>query len=250
MKIVKKLFLFVFICISLFGYAQQSFQLNDSNGDPYSDGQIISATITEENLRYGEYVTEILILNLTPDLLEMKTLRTNLALTDEMSAYVCSFGNCWSENLFELNGDIEGEGMDVYSLHLMPDTCYCHFGLNRFKLEFWSKQDRADLITLFVEINMQPLNVKGNTNANILLSAYPNPAPANSMVNVSYTLPGKNCNSFLVIKNIMGAEAMRLPLNPNDTTVMMDVSPLKSGVYFYAIETRNQITVAKKLIIK
>jgi len=97
---------------------------------------------------------------------------------------------------------------------------------------------------------MQPLGIKGQKPDNVSLSAFPNPAPANSKVNVSYTLADKNDNNCLVIRNIMGAMVMSMPLNSYENNMAIDISNLKSGVYFYAIENKNHISIAKKLIVK
>jgi hypothetical protein len=84
----------------------------------------------------------------------------------------------------------------------------------------------------------------------VSLSAYPNPAPANSTINVSYTLADNSNNHRLVIRNIMGAVVMNMPLAPENNTISINTAELKSGVYFYTLESNNQISVAKKLIVK
>ena len=237
---MKKLLIPIFIGISLLSYAQ-SFQLTDPKGNPYTNGQtIISATITEEDLdMFNEFVTEIVVENLTGTELDVQTLRTNIDFVNGMNAYVC-FGTCCDSTIYSIPCTVEES--EHFSLHLKPNG---KFGFCKFKLDFTAA---GQSMTLYVEIEVKSLSVKENTT--VLLSAYPNPVSANSTVNISYTLADKNSNQNLVIRNIMGAVVMNMPLNPYNNVVSIETSILKSGVYFYTIENNNQISAAKKLIVK
>jgi len=245
---MKKLLTLLFVSISFLGYAQK-FQLTDSRENPYTDGDVIAATITKEDLYFGEYVIHIIIKNLTAIELPMKTLRTNVVLVNGTDAFVCTFGNCFAGNAFAIDGTVMGE-YESYDLHVLPDASYSYFGLSKFKLEFWSEENESDKVSLFVEIDMQPLGIKGLKPENVSLSVFPNPAPAHSKINVSYTLADNNDNNRLVIRNIMGVMVMNIPLNSYDNNITIDISDLNSGVYFYAIENKNRISIAKKLIVK
>jgi hypothetical protein len=63
-------------------------------------------------------------------------------------------------------------------------------------------------------------------------------------------VPDKSDNNRLVVRNIVGAKVISRLLNPQENNISMDLSHLKQGVYFYAIENKKQISIAKKLIIK
>ena len=104
-------------------------------------------------------------------------------------------------------------------------------------------------MTLFVNIELQPLGIKEPNLTNASITAYPNPAPANSIINVAYSITNHNEKQNLVIRNILGAEVLNMPLDPYENTISVDISTLKRGAYFYAIENKNQILIAKKLII-
>jgi hypothetical protein len=118
--------------------------------------------------------------------------------------------------------------------------------LSKFKFEFTAE---GETVTLHAIIDMCGVGIKEQSNATASLSAFPNPAPANSKINVSYTLADRNGNR-LVVRNILGAVVINIPLNPYENKVSIDASNLKSGVYFYAIENKNQISIARKLIVK
>jgi len=243
---MKKLLTLLLISVFVIGYAQ-NFELTDSRENPYTDGDTISAIITTADLNFrDEYVIEILVKNLTDFALDVKTSRTNIIVANGMLAYVC-FGECDDTgNIYDMDYLIEGDH-EPYALHLAPND---NIGLNMFKLEFWTKPDKTDKMTLYVEIDVTRIGVMELNHANVSLSAFPNPAPVNSRVSISYTLADKNSGNNLIIRNIMGAEVMSMPLNPGKNSASIDISPLVPGVYFYTIENKSHISIVRKLIVK
>jgi hypothetical protein len=244
MKNVKRTFILLFVGFSLFSYAQQQFQLTNVDGVPYSDGQTIFTRITEDNIEDGEFLTDIFVVNLTDEELEVRTYRTNIALAEGMNAYVC-FGICDSPEgtTFGMDYPISERDTMAYTLHLRPNG---NFGYCKFQIDFTVP---GESMTLYVEVDLVHVGVK-EQNAPASLNAYPNPAPANSTINVSYTLTDNSNNHRLVIRNIMGAVVMSMPLNVHENKITFEATELKSGVYFYTLESNNQISVAKKLIVK
>jgi hypothetical protein len=243
MKSIKKTLILLFAGLSLIGYAQQ-FQLTNADGVPYIDGQTISATITEKDLdEVGDFITSILVKNISEADIEVRTLRTNEILVEGMFAYVCYYFCDESGELYAMECPIGAGESAPYELHLRPND---KFGLCKFQIDFMVP---GESMTLFVEIKVEPLgiNEQGTTAS---LSAYPNPAPANSTINVSYALADNSNNQHLVIRNIIGAEVINLPLNPFENNIRIDAALLKPGVYFYTLESNSRISVAKKLIIK
>jgi hypothetical protein len=249
MKTFKTTLILLFLCVSLLvGYAQ-NFSLTDKKGAIYPDGETISRSFTESDLNEsGDFIFEIFVQNNLDIELEVKSLRTNLVLVNGMNAYVCFYvcddtlGTQYAMDCF-----IYENNSASYALHLRPHN---NFGLSQFKFEFWSEEDQSDKQTLYVNLEMQPLSVKEQPTSPVSLSAYPNPAPANSTIHVSYTLADKTNIHRLIVRNIMGAEVINLPLNPSENTIAFDAAELKAGVYFYTIETNHRVTAAKKLIVK
>jgi len=242
---MKKLLTLVFICASIFGYAQNFLVTNDQ-GIEYANGETIAATITEDDLTHKEYIVTVFLINPTESSITMNTLRTNIELPEKVSAYVCCLEGCYGDDVFAISGTIEEKKHDDYALHLRPNG---GFGMCKFKLEFWTEENKADIFTLYVEINILGVGVKENKHGNSSLSAFPNPAPAHSNININYALAEKSQNNRLIIRNILGCEVMNIPLNPHQNSISLDISPLVSGVYFYAIENKNHISIVKKLII-
>lgn len=249
---MKKILTLFLVGISLFTYAQK-FQITNMDGNLYPDEQTISVTITEEDMPSGTYDIYFLVENLTADSLTVNSLLTP-TLVEGMMAEVCTNNACYPGS-YDIDILIKENSVMEYSFHLTPfiyifeDTLIVIplYGLCQFKLEFTAGDEK---ITLYWNINVKPLGVKELNSNNVSLSVYPNPAPANSTINVSYTVSNYNEKQNLVIRNILGSEVLRMQLNPYENKTSVDISTLKQGVYFYAIENKNQIIIAKKLIIK
>jgi len=242
---MKKLLTLLFISLSFFGYAQ-NFLITNNQGTPYIDGETVYRTITKNDLFFGEYVMEFIVINTSSDDLLIKTLRTDTEIAEGMMAYVC-FGNCFDSTVVAIEYPIPGGKHEPYAFHFTPRE---KTGLSKFKFEFWTAPNQSDKFTLYLEINVEPVGIKENMNATASVSAFPNPASAHSKVNLSYTLPNTSNSYNLVIRNIMGASVMSIPLPPSENSISIDASALNSGVYFYAIESKTQIFITKKLIIK
>lgn len=239
---MKKLIIFIFTCISFLSYAQ-NYQLTNHDGVPYTDGETIAVTITEADLDdWGGYAVDVILQNQTDIELFVRTLRENIALPTGMFAYVC-FGYC-DDSGEEFAMDCMVGEQEAYELHLKPNG---KTGLCKFKIDFSTPEQN---MTLFINVDVVPVGVQEYNNAKTSLSAFPNPTTVNSKVNVSYTLADKSCSHCLVIRNIMGVELLSKPLNPNDSKISIETSSLLPGIYFYAIESKNQVFIAKKLIVK
>ena len=245
---MKKLITLIFVSIFFLGYAQQIIQLTDIEGNPYSHGDEIRATITTNDLisvgENLEFPVEIMVYNQENYQLDVSTIRTNLSLVSGMQAYVC-FGVCDETfELLEMEYPIEERSSLLFSLHLIPNG---FLGSNRFKIDF---EAEGEITTLYIAIDMQHLSVKEQNKDKFSLNAFPNPVASGYKVNISYTLDDINHSNKLVIRNILGAEVMSFLLNPNEKNITVDTSPLVQGVYFYTIENKNHIYIAKKLIVK
>jgi len=240
----------LFVGISLLSYAQ-TFQLTDLLSNPYTHEEIISKTISEVDLDIitGDYVTDIEIVNLTDLELNIQTIRTNIVMAEGMSAYVCAGILCQPDDVFNIDFPIESNASVIYSLHLRVKDIIngsLHYGLCKFQLDFMAEGEK---MTLFVEIDMPKLGVNDHNYANWSL-VYPNPVSANSFINVAYLISDNTENLNLIIRNIMGAEVLNMPLDPCNSKAAVDISTLTVGTYFYAIENKNQILITKKLIVK
>ncbi len=106
----------------------------------------------------------------------------------------------------------------------------------------------SDLTAVYVRFNAVT-GVKNNSMSEVSLNAYPNPASDN--VTIAYQLPqGNMAPAYLVVKNLIGKTVMTVPMPQASEKMMINVSDLTAGVYFYSIEQNSRALMTKKMIVK
>lgn len=244
---MKKLLTLLFISLCFWGYAQRDFIIADpaNTSNQFTDGETLQYTYTFEEIdaMWGEAKIVFNIIDTSQTPLRIQTLRTDVDIVEGVNPYVC-FGSCFDSTVMAIDWNIPAGGGDNYEFHFDPNG---KPGKNIFKFEFWTKENQSDLFTLNVEVTIESVGVK-ERNAGVTLSAYPNPASTHANITVSYAVD--NNDNRLVVRNMLGATLMSMPLNPYENTISINAANLTAGIYFYAIENKNQIVAAKKLIIK
>lgn len=79
-------------------------------------------------------------------------------------------------------------------------------------------------------------------------NAYPNPATSNLSIN--YNITGDVNSSFIKVYDVVGKEVSTHRLMNQKGKLNLDVSALKSGVYFYTIYADNQALKTERVIVK
>ena len=75
------------------------------------------------------------------------------------------------------------------------------------------------------------------------------PNPANDHVRINYHVAEQDVHAELIIRNVMGAIMMRIPVQPASTAVDVDCSSFTNGLYFCTLSTSGGGTKTLKLII-
>jgi len=245
---MKKLLTLIFICLSLLGYAQQKMRITNMEGVPYTDGQIINVSITENDLNpiTEAFHFDIIVENLAENNLRMKSVCSG-EMVDGMEIKICfdlDAGCLDGPPLpIEISSTIPYQEKQTYEVALDPKG---FIGLNELVFEFFAE---GESITIYANIEVVRVGVNEQKQNAVSLNAFPNPATEGTNITISYTLPNKNNSNKLVIRNMLGTEVIHLPLNPLENKVSVDITSLVAGVYFYTIENNNQIFIAKKLIV-
>jgi hypothetical protein len=109
---------------------------------------------------------------------------------------------------------------------------------------FFNEFDLSD--TLRVDVVFCGTNsISINEDVYSSFAVYPN--PATDFINIEYA--GQSNGSFELF-NVIGQSVYTEALNAGDQKSAVDVSSLKSGVYFYTLQIDGQVMETKKLIIK
>jgi hypothetical protein len=109
---------------------------------------------------------------------------------------------------------------------------------------FFNQDDVTDKLDVSVMF-CGDVSLSVNEDVYSLFSVFPN--PANDFVNIEYT--GSKDGAFQLF-NVVGQSVFTQTLSAGVQNTSVDVSSLKSGVYFYTLVIDGQVMETKKLIIK
>ncbi len=103
--------------------------------------------------------------------------------------------------------------------------------------------------TAYVELRYTCTNgIKNYPNTSAFISnAYPNPASGG--FSLTYDLCSLSMGEIL-IQDIVGKEMQRVKLTNNKGSILINISELPTGIYFYSLMTNNNKSLTKKLIIQ
>ena len=120
-----------------------------------------------------------------------------------------------------------------------------------FELEIYNSTEISENEKLIVKyVKTEGNNIKEPVKYNNLkVDIYPNPATDN--VKIKYDL-GKSVSSDskVIIRNLVGAVVKTIPLKETQKELMVSISDLSSGIYFYSLSVDGVIHSTKKLIVK
>ncbi|MFC4870130.1 T9SS type A sorting domain-containing protein [Negadavirga shengliensis] len=77
---------------------------------------------------------------------------------------------------------------------------------------------------------------------------YPNPSSRTAQLD--YKIKNPNANARIVVNSFIGNPIYDFNLDPNQTTLVITVSDLNPGVYFYTLIVDNKNIITKKLVVK
>lgn len=81
----------------------------------------------------------------------------------------------------------------------------------------------------------------------IINEPYPNPAIDQTIF--EFELPNSSGRYTLDVYDLLGNHVKELPLNPSEKRVVLNVSDMRPGVYFYAVSLEGNALITRKLIV-
>jgi hypothetical protein len=120
-------------------------------------------------------------------------------------------------------------------------------GTSVIRYVFYDESNPSDSVCANVAFNAWPVGIQ-NTNAKSMLgSAFPN--PAGSKVSLSYSLTAGETGS-LVVRNVLGSKVKEEVLAGTDGKIILSVTDLPDGIYFYSLNIDGKSSLTRKLIVK
>jgi hypothetical protein len=120
-----------------------------------------------------------------------------------------------------------------------------------FDMHFANTENLRDVFIIESVYHVENPNMDGDeiNNEEIKLgSVFPN--PATRIAQLDYEIKKPQINARIVVNSFIGNPVFDLKLNPNEKSIILNVTDLNPGIYFYTLIVDNKNIVTKKLVVK
>ncbi len=240
----KILFLTTVVCAALFitKVQAQNFSVFHE-GDSLYDGKVL--TLSNYDANEEAIVCWFDVKNFTNDSLHMFAQAGNVSIINgAVHAFcwgVCPAGFPVIPYVIPANSEAAERPDGKY----MPEG---NLGTSQTFYKFFSDKGN-DTVKIIVNYTYTATDVAKTPKAvENTLSAFPNPATNNVTINYSFNANGKHQRIF--IKNILGVNVKEVVLSNNSGKISIPIDDLNAGIYFYSLQSDEEILATKKLVIK
>lgn len=187
--------------------------------------------------------------------------------SDEVKEYVLKFmrGNigssqdikiCLGNTCYDPKKDLAKVKIKLNPGEVYTDL-YLEFNLGiteakgTFDLHFANTENIRDVFIIESVYHVENPNSDDNeiNNKDIKLgSIFPN--PSNRIAQLDYEIKNPSINARIVVNSFIGNPVFDLNLNPNQSSIVINVTDLNPGIYFYTLIVDNKNIVTKKLVVK
>jgi len=229
-----------------------AFYVNAQSYTLEMNGVVLGETITinPDSAGVAELTFEAIFNNNTTTGVNIRVIREEISLLEGASSYFC-WGACYPPNI-DTSGmtmfipaggsSIEGD----FSAHYVIGESN---GVSVIKYTFVNIDNPDEFVSIVDNFDSSPLGVDENILGKVILSdVYPN--PATNFVNIDYNFPTEVANANVRIVNILGSVVKEQIINTQNSTLQLDVSDIKSGIYFYSVLINNEVYDTKRLVIR
>ena len=197
-----------------------------------------------------EIVCHAVVTNNSSEAMNIKVSRERLSLQDGTNSFfqwVKPYPPTTTVSLqYKLIKSGEKSAPDDFSGHYLPNNV---LGNSYIKYTFFNMDNESQSVSVIVKFMATPTGIAEEAMANGTVSEiYPN--PASSFITLDYQLTNKVNTSEVKIFNLMGSEVKSASLENNGSKLRLDISELKSGIYFYSILINNDVYQTKKLVVQ
>ncbi len=174
---------------------------------------------------------------------------------DLLSGTVNTF--CWSGSCYDPGTDVSQVPMTLAPGQVSTeDDFYVYYypqgqeGSTVLEFEFFSENE-GDFDTVrvtLVFITEQTTGIAGASNPSWSLSS-PAPNPARDFTRFNYELPVGTRNASIVIRTITGSLVKETPLDPSASSLRIDTSSFRNGIFLYSLVLDDRVVVTQKFVV-
>ncbi|MDB4533983.1 T9SS type A sorting domain-containing protein [Vicingaceae bacterium] len=235
----------------------QTFQLSD-----YNDVDISNTTHYEYGTPTELGLTKFHVKNLTGTQASFALKVEKVHVPYTTSGLACCFGTaCFSASATVSGTQVINNGVGdnvsangIYTdLKLSPVTWMwadCANDSATWIVTVYDPANPSDEVTATIvwKCGNAPVSVNEISKENLRLSAFPNPATNN--LTVSYKINKSFNNASVELFDVLGQKLISNELSSNAGDVMLDVSNLNAGIYFYTVRVDGNAIRTERVIVK
>jgi len=254
----KLLFLSVGIFLSGLAFAQSSFQVTElAGGAPYQSSYTFTTDTNDTNS--PTFGTEFKITNTSSSSKIIKirkvilSLATNTVTALNHDIYFCYNTTCFTPFTFYSYATIaagaslpNGSGTS-YGLRADMDHNKV-IGTSVARYTIYDSLNTSDSVNITMVYNITSgVGIKNDVNPVLAANVMPN--PASDLVKFTYETANPAAALQLKVYNCVGKIVKTLDLDPASKSVLMDVSGLEEGFYFYSLLQQGKALTTRRLVI-
>ncbi len=236
---------FIILSLTILQSSAQSYYLS-INGEQLAPDTTI--TITSDTVNPVELSFGLVFHNNTNLGANIKVLRNEISMLEGSSSFFR-----WVEdysdtiNLSLLSSFVPAGSSSVEGLFTGNYIPNGTVGVSIVEYTFFSIDDTAKNVKITVAYDTTPQGIDDNKFTGLSVSnVYPN--PAHSFVSVDYEFVNHVNDARAVIINLLGTVVMEKNISSAGNILTMDISNLKTGIYFCSIVVDNQVVSSQKII--
>ncbi len=178
---------------------------------------------------------------------EVKVRKEEINIIPGSDNVFCFAGSCYTSQVSVTSAQLAVGGSD--SSFAADYYAYGNQGTSIIRYTFFNTHETTDTISVYVRFTGS-LGIDAPQNPDFtLLNVYPN--PANDRVFFDYHNKYYDpTNTVLIVRDFAGRIVKEHIVSAGQGTLVLDVSDIDNGVYFYSFTHNQNITLTRKLIIK
>jgi hypothetical protein len=243
---MKKILLFIgFLYIgTLIGFTQ-SLELTAPTGK-VSNGDTIVYTSTDAHVSFAISMS---VKNVSANDMDVRLKKVELDTVGGSSAYFC-WDNCYDSTIFVSNGTVKIKAGQTNKHNFVGEfDSWGNVGKSYVMFVFYNDKSPNDSIAFVAKFNVgSAVGISKIDKKLVTAKVFPN--PATNSITLNYALSANANNVYFELRNILGSVVRRVELTDISGQMKIDISDLKSGIYFYTVRVENRTVITEKLIVK
>jgi len=242
---MKKIYLLSILFVAFSFLNAQNITLSDSHGSYDNDDTVTFSTDANTSILSG---TNMFVSNNSASFMNVKVKKKHLYITPGSYNSFC-WGQCYDTLVYVSPSPILISAGATNNTDFTPEYYpNGNVGTSFISYTFYNVSNVNDSATIVYKFIAEPVSVKNITKNISKLTAFPNPAKNETVI--EYSIENNSNNLELIIKNMLGSIVYSTNLNNNNGKISINTLELNDGIYFYSILSNRITKQTKKLIVK